>query len=512
MSPPPPISSVPVSALLQGFDTFSASARSTALRGDLGPEAAVNVLDSKVFTTKKEIYDYVGVSASLAVSTTSVSVDGKAKFVRDLQTTATSVSLVVMVREAMRQAYTNVALVAPPPTDLAAFYRAYGDAFVSSLTTGAEYLAVYTFFAKDESMMRDVEASLNASGPSDTVKVKVDAKLKKTQAEFGMQAHISQWMTGVGGVAYPGATPKEINEFAEKFPTLPRTNRAVLSYGTTGYESVPGMPPLGNIAVNRSRFEGGATPGIAAQIVRLADVSQKCDAIRELYRSCGYTGDPSLETRAAQNARDRNAADEWLARVRVDPTELHPAPTFASLKNGSPSANVVRWEHASWGAPKGQQFDDFGNPSEVPGQSIRSIRIRGGDWVDALTVGYTAFGREPWERTHGGEGGQPSRTLNLAEDEVITRITGTLVDTAKANVVGSLVFTTSKGQVLRWPLKPHEGKPFNWDLPQGWRLAGFQGLATDKYLTRLQPVLKRVGPARWVPFGPSSEPAGKPST
>jgi hypothetical protein len=506
MSPPPPINAVPVSVLLQGFDTFSGSARSKVLKGELGPEEANNICASRIVTTKQEIYDYVGVSASLAVSTAHVSVDAKANFISELQTTATSVSVVVMARRAMQQAYTNVALVETAPKDLAEFYRAYGDAFVSRLTTGAEYLAVYTFFATDESTMREVQASLEGSGLAGSVQVGMGATLKAAERKFAMKAKIDHWMRGVDGVAYPDPTPEAITQFAQNFPTLSRTNRVVLSFGTTGYERVPGMPPLGNIVANRSKFEGGAAPGIADEIVRLADVNQKCNAIRELYQSYGYTGDPTLEDKSGQNAQDREAADEWLARLRADPTVLYPAPTFASLKNGYPSATVFRMNGPGWGAQRGKGFDDDSDPSGIPGQSIRSIRIRGGDWVDALTISYTAPGYREWGATHGGKGGQPSRILKLAQDEVITRIAGTLVDTEKVNVVGSLAFTTSKGQELRWPPRPHKArKTFHWDVPQGWRLVGFQGVATEKYLKKLQPILKRLAPARWVPFLPNLE-------
>lgn len=504
-----PNTPVPVSVLLQGFDTFSGSARSTALTGELGPEEAANVFDSKIVTTKEEINDYVGVSASLAASTAYVSGDAKAKFVSNLETTSTSVSLVVMVRRAIRQAYTNVELAGPVPEDLAAFYRAYGDAFVSSLTTGSEYIAVFTFFSNDEKKQQDVEAALKAKGLSGSVSGEMDAKLKEAQRDLKVTMTIAQWMDGVDNIAYPDANAEAITKFAQNFSTLPRTNRKVLSSGQTGYESVPGMPPMGNIVANRSKFEGGEMGGIAAQIVRLADVNQKCNAIRDAYQAYGYTGDLAFDAKAAQNVQDGEAADEWLAKVRADPTELHPVPSFASLKIGYPSVTVVRTDGDAWGAPRGQQFDD---DSYYPGQSVRSISIRGGDWVDALIISYTAPGHEEWVANHGGTGGQPSRTLKLADDEVITRITGTLVDTKKFHGVGSLAFTTSKGQVLHWPLKPHkESKSFSWDVPQGWRLAGFQSLTTDKYLTKLKPILKRFGPARWVPFPSSPEPASRRS-
>lgn len=490
----------PVSALLQGFDTFVGSARSTALTGTIGPGTQANQLEYAVCFSTEELYEAVGLSVSVGASSLFASVDVKAQFVSEIKTAATSVSIVVHSSIATAKAFTDATLIRTPPTpvELARFYRGYGDSFVSQLTTGAEYLAVYTFYAEDEEAETSVKGELKVAGlAGGSVDAELQASLDRVRTKSSVQTQVRQLMTGVSGVPYPDTD--SIIRFALDFPKLPISSPAVLSFGTTGYENVPGMPPMRNIVRNRMMYLGTAgTLGISEAILRLETAHQQCVLIQKTYDLHTYTADTAFAEYVTQNGRDRRTAAAWMADVEDDPNQTYSPPSLPSLKRGFPSITIVRNESPKWGEDTfNPPFIDVPKGSAALGWRLDAISVSGDAFVDGLIVSYTNADKRLPPFHHGNTTGATSLPLVLVPGEVITSISGAVL--RPFNRISLLSFTTSVGQTLSWPPNFKGGDRFTWDVPEGQTLVGFQGKGLD-YLTQLQAITISLAPATFVPF------------
>src|SRR3712207_4023292 len=143
----------PPATVMQGYDTFSASGRATAVTGDTSTVGAVDRCDYTVCTSTESLNTALDISASISAEFGFGGVDAKSEYVRKLETTSTSVVIAVYASVVSgTTVVTNPRLkdgVKPPDAaGLDAFFQGHGDSYISSLTHGGEYIATYAFHSQ----------------------------------------------------------------------------------------------------------------------------------------------------------------------------------------------------------------------------------------------------------------------------------------------------------------------------------------------------------------------------
>lgn len=94
--------------------------------------------------------------------------------------------------------------------------------------------------------------------------------------------------------------------------------------------------------------------------------------------------------------------------------------------------------------------------------------------------------------THGEVGGGESQPLTLSADQFINSITGIAGD-----YINQMDLSTTANTSLKWPTNPQSSGSFDWPLPEGCVLVGFQGRCAE-YLNALEPIVINIQPAKWM--------------
>jgi Jacalin-like lectin domain len=122
------------------------------------------------------------------------------------------------------------------------------------------------------------------------------------------------------------------------------------------------------------------------------------------------------------------------------------------------------------GANTGTEFVDKDLPK---GAKVIGVKIRSGDWIDAVELLYkTADGKVESLGKHGGDGGGED-TFMLEEGEHITGITG-----KSGLYVMSLTIITNKRKSQTYGLGQGEVE-YHYEVPQHDEIIGFFGRAAD---------------------------------
>src|SRR3569623_879492 len=167
-------------ALGQAYDSFASVARTTAspltfteTNGGAQSQCRIRICEGS-----RAVNDTREISAAASAGIPGVAkVEAKVEFVRSLQMTSRTVSIVIRAQHVETKHIANIKLNgAPPPhTDAAlSFYRTNGDSYVSSLQLGAEYVAVYSFYSEAGEEAESVKGTLAVSGIVDGVELSAE--------------------------------------------------------------------------------------------------------------------------------------------------------------------------------------------------------------------------------------------------------------------------------------------------------------------------------------------------
>ncbi len=129
-----------------------------------------------------------------------------------------------------------------------------------------------------------------------------------------------------------------------------------------------------------------------------------------------------------------------------------------------------------FGDPRyGKEFDDIDLCSEKGFSNPQSIIIRKGAIIDNLTFVYNGY-----TTAHGGSGGSKNEVM-LGKDEYIVKVAGTYAKFGNELLIGTLAFTTNKGNVISAG-QPTPGKDyFEYKAEEGYSICALFGRA-DRYL------------------------------
>lgn len=496
---------VPVTTILQGFDTFVGSALSTAVTGTSASPGVSSQAYYRVCTDFESLLNAVNISASASGSYQMVaSADAKLEFIKSLNITTYSVSIVVYASKVTdSQAVTDFRFKTPPPqADLnRSFFQPYGDSFVTQIVYGAEYMAAYVFYCESVVEQQSIRGLLAASGVSEdgTFSASLQASIESFKTSVQVRQYSNQQMVGINDVAYP--TADGLIEFARTFNTLSVTKPAVISFGTTGYEHVAGCPNLTAIVNSRELFEGRGKQrlGVADALKNLLALQSQTEWIEQVYRTYGYGGDPSVQSKHPQVTLDINTLIDLVNSMSADPTQKYALPQLASLSYGSPTLafdlRPADGPAGVWGTRSevgGTSFQDVTRLSILRQAFLSSISAWGNRWLDGLICTYSFANDAPVVVSHGGRGGNPSSTLNLQPGEFLTHLFG-----YQQIYVYMLVVDTSRNGYWAWPPHSDGGAPIDYHVPAGWAVVGFQGYQ-GAYVDQLQPMICSFSPAVWT--------------
>jgi hypothetical protein len=483
--------------LFQGYDSFMSAGRSTAVKGTSRKSGAVAECRYEVCYDTHKLQQAMHISASAAASFGFGSASAKTEFSKSLSVTNTSVTIVVYTNIVSgADTFTNVELDIPKPTDLNAFFQAYGDSFVNQMVTGAEYIATYVFYTESIEEQKSLALDLEGSGISPSggsLSGKLQTNLNSFVSNSKTRTSVTQFMSGFQHPQFP--PEDQIIDFALKFGTLEPDAPTITSYEVSGYEHVPGMPPFNSIAASRALFNGiGSQPGLSDDFATLKAVQNEVAWLKSLYATYGYSGDTLLEERGKQIDADIKTLDTLFFQIDSDPAQSYAAPVLESLDFGTPELNCQLTTEGPYGGTSGQPFNQVTEQQLEEAMHVTQLSMRGGSYIDRLSTTYhSESGAQSYNQ--GGGGGTASPLLTLQSGERIVGIKGTY-----GSCIYSLEFKTSFDKSLKWSLNPKAApKFFTWTATESTALIGFSG-RSDNLLESLGLIIGHFGPARWVEY------------
>lgn len=512
---------VAVTSIGAGYNTFTGGVCSSAMLPTSTPNSSAVTTNS---TTVEVCTSYEGVCTSLGISD-SFSV---VSLFRDRPATTplldmTTTSLAVVIR-AVSSSPTSYAVApslaegiqAPTTAEQAnSFFQQYGDCYVSSLELGGVYAAVYVFYCQSLQEQQSLQSSL--SGLNGPINESTSATLTSALTNTATRWTCHQYVFGAGDSDLPPPQDAQaLIAFAEAFPaSAAQATPAVVSFTTTGYEQLPSFQNLATetafapIITNRTTFTQNITPNA----VTLIGVQNQINTINNVYATYGGFDDPVLLARSQAIDASIQLLKKWVDSIAQNPTSnLNNAADVAQINTalayGSPNLCCQTTCGPSLGVVGGIPFADIdtNNVASSPSSSsspiplvqlplLVSIHLYGSSAIGAIQCQYvTKSPSQIHDFVHGSlqNAGGWGSILFLQNGEFIVAVHG-----ATANFITQLRFTTNYGQTITFPPGSGYGEPFQWSVPNGSTLIGFQGQAGWN-LHQLTARLISFEPATWT--------------
>jgi hypothetical protein len=494
--------SAPV-AIFQGHDSVTGAGRSTAVQGKTTIVGGTNNASYAICEDVNSLATTLNISQSLSAGYGSIfSVDEKMKFFRSLKVTSTSVSIVVSARHIKgKEVKTSVVLaegVTSPGSDPIAiqeFVRVFGDSYLTSVTTGGEYYAVYTFYSETKEEKQSLKADLQAHGLYGSGKV--DASLQMNLNTFTNSTNVrvgfAQTMSGIQNQKMPKQA--ELVQFATDYTSLPLDNPIVIAFTSEGYEHVVGFGTFGALPAARRYFvqDGATTLSLASSLTQVLQLKNQIDWLEGIYRFYDYSGDTKLVEAKEMVKGDLKSINEQMYGWEDNPMQSFTAPSLPSLELGTPSLQFTTGRTDEHGGYLGDPFDDVDTATCMARQwRIASLQLRGAGGVDKLTVEYESIlGRV--RREHGGGGGAATNVLTLNPGVNLKSISF-----RSAERLESVLFELTDGNSLGTGSN-HYHSLCKRIVPDGSVWLGFTG-RSGEFLDQLSAVYGTLRPARWNPI------------
>nr|WP_199064073.1 hypothetical protein [Chromobacterium sp. ASV5] len=494
LAPPPPAS------LFQGCDSVNGYGVSTAVEGSLATNGGSSQVFYQIALDAQSLYQALDISQSISVGFGPLgNVSEKSEFVQQLSLTTYSVNIVVHARHVKgtdtATAFRLKSGIQPPQGNeqLRDFFRSYGDSFISAITIGAEYYAVYTYYAQSQTERDSVTAELQANGIFEFGSVSSDfqAKLDRVTQSTKVRISFNQNVSGIANPKLP--TPNNLVQYALDFPSLPIDAPAILSFSSTGYEHVPGIGSFEPIVSNRVFLTGPqGDSGLSQDLVKEQQLINQINWLKSIYAFYQNFNDPKINDVSREAQSDLQALNDQFLRYVNDPTASLSRPPLPSLREGSPKLAYQIAYSPQQGGDGGGPFDDVDITTYLQNQTyIASLQLRSGGYVDALIVNYQSKTTgASWSDYHGGGGGGLSQTLTLLPGQFVNRLWG-----RSGGYVDQLNLAISDGRSVGGG--GNGGGAFDWRAPQGSVVLGFRG-RSGKYLDQVSAVYATLQAASWV--------------
>ncbi len=394
------VGSAPVSKLGQGFDTFNgqAVAAPPLVTGTQTTNNTSTDIQYQICTSVESLYSALNISAALAGSYTGVvdvNANAKVRWAQSIDFTSNSASLVAY---GLKTSETSLASTFTPPTSSPqpssgnGFREIYGDACVTSWTTGVEFYAVYTFTATSETTQQSLAASLSVAVSQASWNANLDLAVAMESVASSTNTTYSYTTHLAGTQAAPPEESMVLQWLFNTFPGIAEQGNNIVSFLTTGYENLPGWPSnaeWGQIPQNRMNLAS-----VAQSYTVLSGLNNAVQLAQKVLQTYGQTQlaqDPLLGQQLSQVPKDVSLAQNYLALLEGDPTQSYPMPTFASLsftggntQPGAPATPVPVLNYtlnSSWpllcGGNGGVSFQDVNAGSVMACTTLSAIAATG---------------------------------------------------------------------------------------------------------------------------------------
>ena len=488
--------SIPIK-LFQGYDSVSGRGLSAATIGATTSTDGTGTTDISVCLDIATLAQALQINQSLSTSFGAItSFDEKMQFLQSLNLTTYSTAIVIYASHiAGIETTTNVALangIIPPTdkTELNAFFQAYGDSYLSSVTRGGEYYAVYTFYTQTLEEQSALTSEINANGiyGGMTMDINVQKNLTRLINSTSIRCSFRQNISGIRNPQLPDVN--NLISFALSFVSTPLTAPALIAFEATGYEHVPKIVDFEPIPSNRNYFVGkGATDGLAKRLVQIQQLLNQINWLQETYNFYGGFTDTKVQQVKTQANADLAAINNQIQQYEFDPTQNFTMPALTSLTYGTPSLCYQVGSSLAYGGSGGHPFNDTNVMTAIQKhQRITTVQLRSGNYIDNLTVTYQ-INNTIVQRTHGSNGGTLGPFLTLLPGQFITGISG-----RSDTYINNLQLQISDGRTVGGG--GSDGTPYAWKVPSGYFVLGFSG-RSGSYLDQVQISYAGFQPATW---------------
>jgi hypothetical protein len=487
------------------FSSFDSVRRGTlaakAVRGAVIRKGLPVSLNIQVCESASELARALEIDSSVSLSFgRAFNATAKMNFMNSLNVTENNVAIVVYVRNGTgRFEATEVALLPEekaPSTDaeVVNFFSGNGDSYVSAVSQGGEYYAVYTFRTTTRAEKTNLTASLKLGGVSGALKFDSETQVKLTNFMKSTQVSwtFRQEMTGVTGISLPKS--EDMIAFGLDFSKLTMNTPVTTAIAIRHYEDIPNFGNAFNkLTENRHRFT--EEKGILARFARLGSLQEQIKRLRDIYSVYGFDKDPGLDALSPMVEADRETIEQQTRAWRSNPLGSFASPELRSLARGEPILDFEDGENVSFGSRTGDNFEFM--PVEDAFRNhvrIESVQLADGEWgsrgqyhvIRRLKVGYSSP-RGKWEVSH-GLGGAFGETLFLREGEFPSRLVvghGGLIDSIEVQAGRRTIKGGGpNGTIVEW--KPEPGSV----------VLGFAGRAGGA-LDQIRIIHARLKPARY---------------
>lgn len=493
-----------MTTLFQGFDTFqNKTTFASAVSGPSGPTGSTTSCQYTVCQSTEDLYNAMNISGSLSASYGALSGNAKTTFISELAKSSTTVYICVYAFYAGTQTASGGTLAQQPPVpfDAAAFYHLFGDQFVSSVTSGIEYYAVYSYNCQTQEEKTQLLASFDAHGISTSgdVTVSLTTDIQSVAAKTVTQSSFTQQANGYSGTL---PAPADMVQFANNiFNAYNASSAAVLSYGLSGYEEVSqfpyGDPGWNVIEDNRTVFTTAD-----AMYAEIASTVSHAHDIQTIYNQYGYTADTQSKSNTKLLKQDLDALNKLFAAFHATPVTAQVVPLLNYTSIGAPTIQMYTSVTSLGGGAGGAAWADWSQPDGGTCMTLQNVTFWGGPLLNGVVTHYASPSGQTAGGSYGqiGEGGDNSNTLTLSPNECINKIS-----TTASNDINSIAVTTTKGQTLSAPNVPDPASPNNgqeWNASSTSFFFGFEGAAGD-HIDSIGVVTLNFSPAQWAPAAAS---------
>lgn len=348
-----------------GYDSFTGKALPSVLlpTEQTAESGTANVAAVEVCTSYDALCRALGLSVGYCAAT---QFSGGSIFPTSLAMTPTSVCVVLKKVKSTSTSF----LVAPllglgawapsTATEVTAFFKQFGDSYVSAVVWGRMYVAMYVFDGQTPAGQRALAKRLRCmNGPIDSSTAE---QLAKALSESGTTVTAKQWVFGATGLALPNPNDAEAAvAFALAFAETNTADKpALLSFATTGYERLGAFHRMSTqsafapVVTNRNTFN----EQISHNALALVQVRNQVRAIQDVYARHGGFEDEVLFSRAAGITDALQLLHFWCATIERDPTteigdSWDAAAIDTALGWGLPALNQsismpIRFQPALW--------------------------------------------------------------------------------------------------------------------------------------------------------------------
>ena len=489
--------------LFRGYDSVARGMlSSSAVTGGHEKSDARSTVRVEVCESLSELAQALEIDASLSVSyLKAASVTAKMEFAKKLNVTARSVSIVVYaIHETGTWAAKDVKLqdgiAAPTDDDSAAdFVQSYGDCFISSVTQGGEFFAVYIFNTETREEQQSLSASLKAEGIGGGVTAKADVQvklsnfLKTTKTGWTLKQEI----TGIANPTFP--EQDKLIEFALNFSKLTPDSPTTTNIKVQGHESVPKFGRKFAKVVRNRRYFLDPDDGLLRSLGQLTAVRNQVAWLKRIYDRYNYSGDSALLQFERDLLTDIKAINNQIADWEIDAAATFPALKLPTLAQGEPVLQFEEAEPKSWGKGSAGPWNVVPVGDSIRNRTrIRSIQIASGmfenkEFLGRFAVEYTSD-KHSWKETYGGEPKDLQPTLYLEEGQFPVRFEvhyGSLVDRLKIHLSDNRTIEAGG---------PSGGLE-DWTVPKDHFVVGFGG-RSGAIIDQLQILHAKLLPAKMV--------------